>query len=241
MLLGPAKRQVLPVRVSSKVWARLPGLRLVVGVVRDLDNRGPRPSLRSALALRQSVLRNAWTRNAWASNRPHEHPHLACWREIMREIGVKPGKKPASVEALVRRALGTSPVGPINPLVDLLNVISLRYLLPTGGWDLAVLSRQPALRFTDGGERFGALGGDSLESVEAGELAYVVGQRVITRHFVWRQSELGKITEDSRDALVVVEVPGARERNLAEQVRSTLQSHLETHFGVSAWTWILRE
>ena len=33
----------------------------------------------------------------------------------------------------------------------------------------------------------------------AGELVYTVGKRVRTRHWIWRQSELGKIGRESRD------------------------------------------
>lgn len=233
--LGPVSRPFEPVLVSPPVWARLPGLRLVVVRVGGFDNQTPNPRLAAALAVRQAVLRRGWS-----SAPAHDHPHLACWRQMMRSIGVKPGKQPASIEALVRRALGSRRLDSINPLVDLYHVVSLRYLLPAGGWDLEALGARPALRFTDGGERFRALGAETADSVGAGELAYTAGRQVITRHFVWRQSERGKITAATRQALLVAEVPVSREPNLAERVRESFHTLIEQHFGVSPWTWILR-
>ena len=54
----------------------------------------------------------------------------------MKAVGVSRKKSPSSVEALVRRAgKGGEPVS-ISPVVDFYNAISLKYLVPAGGFDI---------------------------------------------------------------------------------------------------------
>ena len=236
MARRPQPGQVPPLAVDPRLGERLPGLGLVVVEVAGLDNHQPTPVIAEALAERQGLLRAQWPYSSAAA-----HPHLAAWRETMRAIGVKPGKKLSSIESLVRRAVSDRPLTSINPLVDLYHLVSLRHLLPAGGWDAESLPGRLTLRFTRGGERFLALGAEREETVAADELAYVAAPaQVVTRHFVWRQSEHGKITADTRHAILVAEVLAGRAPNLASRVRDAFCTLLLEHFGVTARTWILR-
>lgn len=225
-----------PLSVVPAVWSRLPGLRLVLLVANGLDNGTARPMVGEALAERQAILRAAW-----AQAEPHTHPYLARWREILRQLGAEPDRHVVSIEALVRRALGDRPVTSINPLVDLVTVVSLRYLVPVAGWDLDQLGAEPTLGFTTGTERFVSLGTAGWEPVGAGELAYLSKAEVIARHFVGRPSEHGKITASTCRALVVVAIPAGRAPNLGSRIREALVGLMATHFGVAAESWILRE
>ena len=55
------------------------------------------------------------------------------------------------------------------------------------------------VRFSTPGDTFIPFGESEAESMPEGELIYTVGTHVRTRHWIWRQSELGKIGPDSRD------------------------------------------
>ena len=55
------------------------------------------------------------------------------------------------------------------------------------------------MRFSREGDKFIPFGSDEPEMVEEGELVFTSGNYVQTRKWVWRQSELGKITLDSKD------------------------------------------
>ncbi len=63
------------------------------------------------------------------------HPAVAPWREAYRSFGVKPAKFRSSIENLLRSARAGT-IRSINPLVDLYNAVSLRFMLPCGGEDL---------------------------------------------------------------------------------------------------------
>jgi B3/4 domain/alpha/beta hydrolase fold len=76
----------------------------------------------------------------------------------------------------------------INPLVDFYNALSLRHVVPAGGFNLAQLDDYFELRLTRREATFHPLDSASAESVELGEVAYASGNEVLTRHFVWKQS-----------------------------------------------------
>ncbi|HSU83804.1 MAG TPA: phenylalanine--tRNA ligase beta subunit-related protein, partial [Thermoanaerobaculia bacterium] len=118
-------------RVTEEVFSRFPEVVLGVVIAHGIDNSGDGAGL--AGPLRQEEER---VRASLAGAQIAEHPHIAPWREAYRQFGAKPKDYPSSIENLARRVLKGWSVPHVNPLVDLYNTISLRYLLPVGGEDL---------------------------------------------------------------------------------------------------------
>jgi DNA/RNA-binding domain of Phe-tRNA-synthetase-like protein len=87
----------------------------------------------------------------------------------------------------------------INSLVDICNAISIENQVSLGGHDLADIHDDLSVCFTRGNEKFLPFGAEDYEPVEAGELVFTSGEVVQTRKWVWRQSELGKMTLDTTD------------------------------------------
>ncbi|MEE8583506.1 MAG: phenylalanine--tRNA ligase beta subunit-related protein, partial [Acidobacteriota bacterium] len=172
---------------------------------------------------------------------PQSHPHIAAWREAFKQLGLSGKRFPSSIEALTRRVLSGRGLGNINPLVDFYNAISLQHIVPAGGWDVDDLQGDALLYRTRGGEPFHELGTSKLIQAEAGEVAYADDEQLITRHFVWRQSDRGKITPATRRVLLVSEILGPVGAEVAGLVRESLEEGLREHFGVEARTEILDE
>ncbi|RMH19554.1 MAG: hypothetical protein D6696_10285 [Acidobacteria bacterium] len=226
--------------VEPEVWDRLPGMRIVVVEAGALTNFVPLPELEAELASCAAELRRGWRHD-----NPQSHPRLAPWRAAMKAIGA--GKKQAcSVEALVRRALQEKPAPEVSPLVDFYNLVSLRHLVPAGGWDADeidyMLDAELELRFTRDGDRFRPLGAaeDEEVPVPAGELAYVAGDEVLTRHFVWRQSEWAKITPETARVVLVSEILPELGEGAAEEVRDALVAGLKRYFDAEARATIVQ-
>src|SRR5665648_134130 len=87
----------------------------------------------------------------------------------------------------------------INPIVDLGNSLSLKYVLPMGAHDLDALADEIAVRFSVKGDLFTPLGTEDIEILEKGELVYADTKRIRTRRWIWRQSNVGCITENSKN------------------------------------------
>ena len=64
-----------------------------------------------------------------------ELPTLAAWRSVFRSFGVNPTKYRSAAEALLRRLTKQGELPSINALVDLANLVSIRYALPVAVFD----------------------------------------------------------------------------------------------------------
>jgi len=117
----------------------------------------------------------------------------------MEKAGINPNKFLPSTEAMLKRVLKGASLPDINALVDLCNAVSIENQISLGGHDLRDIHEDLAVRFTRGTERFLPFGAEEYEPVDAGELVFTSGDIVQTRKWVWRQSELGKMTLDTRD------------------------------------------
>jgi DNA/RNA-binding domain of Phe-tRNA-synthetase-like protein len=221
--------------VDQRVYDLFPGLTLVVVVARGVDNEKPHPAIRQVLTETCANLRDTWTfPNA------QSHPYVKAWRHAFQVMGASGKEFRSSIEALTRRALAGRGLPNINPVVDFYNSVSLKYLVPAGGWDLDDISGgEITLRVTSGGELFTALGEQQAESVEAGEVAYADKDRVITRHFVWRQAEKGKIKPETENLFLISEILPEVGMSVARDVERALVNGLGEYFGTRAQSAIL--
>lgn len=126
-------------------------------------------------------------------------PVIAGYRQVLEKAGINPNKYVNSMEAMMKRILKGGDLSSINSLVDLCNSISIENQVSLGGHDLADIKADLSVQYTGGGEKFLPFGASEYEIVEPGELVFTSGNVVQTRKWVWRQSELGKMTLDTRE------------------------------------------
>ncbi len=225
----------MSVHVSPVIFERFPGMRVVVVVAHELDNTRAIPELTTRL-------RTVWQQAAEGTQRygnAQSHPYIQPWREHFRAMGVSSKKFPSAIEALLRRVLKGDEPFHINALVDFYHIASLQYIVPVGGFDLAELPGQLELRLTREGDQFQALDEDVPYVVPPGEVAYTSGQIILTRHLMWRQARTALLIPQTKSAVLVAEVPGSVDAEIAEAVRSTLHTGLHHYFGVAAQSCIL--
>lgn len=214
--------------VSREVFERFPGMRIVVVIAEDVDNRASRPTV-------EAMWGDAWAGarlEAQQFGNAQSHPRVQPWRDRFTSMGVSGKKFPSSVEALVRRALKDDVPFQINPLVDFYNSISLRHVVPAGAFDLRQLHGPFELRLTRPGDQFTALDADAPEPIDDGEVAYVDGSTVLTRHFVWRQARVGLVSPDTGSVVLLAEVLGEVGPDVAERVADDFREGLARHFAV---------
>ena len=127
-----------------------------------------------------------------------ELPNVAACREVLQKAGINPNKFTASVEAMLKRIAKGNNLSNINSLVDLCNVVSIENAISLGGHDLKDIRYDLEVRNSKAGDRFLPFGEITWEEVEPGELVFTAGPEVQTRKWIWRQSELGKITPQTQ-------------------------------------------
>ncbi|MQY05370.1 B3/B4 domain-containing protein [Actinomadura macrotermitis] len=145
----------------------------------------------------------AWLAEA-AKNAPVDDPHLDAWRDAYRAFGAKPQRTRPSVDALLRRV---DALPAVNKVVDAYNAVSVAYALPIGGEDLDAYQGPARLVRATGDEPFDttAAGEPAVEHPAAGEVVWRDDAGVTCRRWNWRQCVRTRLTEDTRNALFLLE------------------------------------
>lgn len=161
------------------------------------------------------------TRKNFPYEKPQDHPYIKVWREAFSKVGIPASKFYSSVEALLRRVLKGGPFPRINPLVDLYNALSIKYIVPIGGHALETIEGNIYVTFAEGNEPFLPMYGGEQERAEKGEVIYRDEKEVLTRRWVWRQCDKDKVTERTRYVFLPVDimegVPSSVFENIVEE------------------------
>ncbi|WNF25645.1 phenylalanine--tRNA ligase beta subunit-related protein [Streptomyces sp. C11-1] len=188
--------------VSDEVRTLAPGFTHLAVEARGLVN-GPSDARSSAL-LDAASRRLAERLEGRA---PHEDPRIIAWRETYTAFGAKPSRTRNSAEALARRALADGGLPRINLLVDAYNAISVAHLVPVGGEDTDHIKGGMRLIRATGDEPFPIVAGgeETVEHPEPGEVVWCDDEGVTCRRWNWRQGVRTRLTEDSVNAVFLLE------------------------------------
>lgn len=178
--------------VEKEIFEKLPDACFGVVAAKGIDNRGSRPEIEGWL---EESIRSAAQR--FEGRKVREEAAILPYREAFRALSINPNKYMCSIEALFTRIAKGKGMPHINPVVDLGNAISLKYTLPIGAHDLKDASEGICVRMSRPGDTFLPFGGTEEEAPEEGEAVYAVGSQIRTRRWTWRQSEHGKIEEET--------------------------------------------
>lgn len=202
-------------RYDPALLARFPAIRGGVILARDLRNGPTPPALAVAFAAEQRTVL------ARLGDTPlSEVPSLAAWRRAFSAFGVKPTQYRSAAEALLRRLTKHGDIPSLNLLVDLGNLVSIRYALPVAIFDRRTTSGPVTVRFAHGSERFSDLGTDEIAHPDPGEVIFVDEAGLVSaRRWCWRQSDQSAAREDTTEVLITVE---GHHANAEDDVRAAL-------------------
>ena len=157
-------------------------------------------------------------------------PSIAAWRRAFTRFGAKPTQHRNAAEALLRRLAKQGDVPTINTLVDIGNLVSIRYALPVAVFDRANVAGPTTVRFATGAEIFADLGSTHGVHPEPGVVIFVDGENVVSaRRWCWRQSAQSATSATTVGALFVVEGHHAAARRDVESALADLASLLASH------------
>src|SRR5437764_727275 len=157
---------------------------------------------------------------------------LAAWRSAFREFGVEPTQYRSAAEALLRRLTKKGNIPSINLLVDLCNLVSIRYALPVAVFDSRAVQGTVTVHFADGSERYTTLGQAEVDHPEPGEVVFSDETGlVIARRWCWRQSEQSAAQPDTTSAIITVEAHHANSHNDIEAALNDLLKLLRKYAG----------
>lgn len=133
-------------------------------------------------------------------------PSIAAWRRAFTLFGARPTQHRNAAEALLRRLGKHAEIPSVNALVDIGNLVSIRYAMPVAVFDQATIAGGTTVRFANGGELFTDLGSTDSVRPDPGEVIFVDSDDVVSaRRWCWRQGARSATSSSTVDALIVVE------------------------------------
>lgn len=186
---------------DDAVAERYPTIRAGVIHATGLANGPSSPELLDEYRAAQQAARDRLHTTAIA-----DLPSIAAWRRAFTRFGAKPTQHRNAAEALLRRLAKHGDIPTITTLVDIGNLVSIRYALPVAVFDLANLAGSISVRFATGAELFTDLGSTGSVHPDPGEVIFVDRNNVVSaRRWCWRQSAQSATSATTVEALIVIE------------------------------------
>ncbi|MDR3573858.1 MAG: phenylalanine--tRNA ligase beta subunit-related protein [Anaerolineaceae bacterium] len=180
--------------VDTSVFEINPDIKFGVLIGKNIKNSATMPDDEDRLREAEKRMRENYQ-----ADQVRELLNVSLYRDFMTNAGINPNRFPPSVEAMFKRILKGGALPVINALVDLCNAVSIEQMISLGAHDLNDIQEDLEVRFGKEGDLFLPFGAAEYEAVDKGELVFASGNVVQTRKWIWRQSELGKTTIDSKE------------------------------------------
>jgi DNA/RNA-binding domain of Phe-tRNA-synthetase-like protein len=213
-------------KIEEELQSTFPGLSVVEFCVFDLKIKKIDPRLELfKQEVQQKIRANVGSLEGIKDNRI-----VRAYRDFYWKVGIDPTKTRPAGEALARRIIGGKILPTINTFVDSYNLASAQTFIAIGAFDLNKVHEASLLmRRASKGERFLGIGMEREIELSGAEI--VIEDRVandLIAVYPYRDSDASKVTEDSKDVLLMMcGVPGITEEEL-EKTRSLSSSYVES-------------
>lgn len=217
--------------VDPTFWEVFPDAKIEILIVEGIDNhRVESKETQYHELLNQSAkeARSYLTEENFSQNEVIDQ-----WRQAFSKFKTKKGAR-SSIEALLKRANQNREFFPINPLVDIYNSISLRFGVPCGGEDLEKIKGDLHLGKAQGGENFLPLGAETDAPALPEEIIYYDEEGAICRCFNWREAQRTMLTEETKQAVLVIESINEEQAMRGEKAMEALQEKINEAFDVTS-------
>ena len=219
----------MKVTVDQAFWDLFPTARITVMSLYGIDN-----TVDEAKDPYFKELLDKGTKRAWEfidEENYTQSEFVQEWRQAFSKFKTKKGAR-SSIEALLKRVYQGREFYPINPLVDLYNSVSMAYALPCGGEDMDKLVGGLSLGQAKGGEPFFPLGADEDAPALEGEIIYYDQEGAVCRCLNWREAQRTMLTEETRQAILVMEAVTEEQAERAKEAMDELKGLVKDYFGV---------
>lgn len=187
-------------KIESNVFEKFPGLILGVVFANRVDNEGEDTEVLQLIREKEKEIRANYNTETLS-----QIPRIETWRRAYSSFGAKPRKYKSSVESLYRMILKGVDLRHINKIVDIYNYISIKYMIPAGGDDRAKVDGDIVLKLAEGEEPFVSLNSSEKEAAKQGEVIYMDDKEVLCRRWNWRECDKTKMTEQTKEVVLVIE------------------------------------
>ena len=219
----------MKVTIENEFWRLFPEGQISVLVVKGLDNTVDESKDSYFKSLLDKGAKRA--EEYISDDNFTQNEVIQEWRQAFSKFKTKKGAR-SSIEALLKRVSQGREFNPINPLVDIYNSVSLSYAVPCGGEDLEKIAGHLRLGKAKGGESFFPLGAESDAPALPEEIIYYDDEGAVCRCLNWREAQRTMLTEETKEAVLVIEAINAEQVTRAQSAMQELQDLVKDYFGV---------
>lgn len=219
----------MKVTIENEFWCLFPEGQISVLVVKGLDNTVDESKDSYFKSLLDKGAKRA--EEFISDDNFTQNEVIQEWRQAFSQFKTKKGAR-SSIEALLKRVSQGREFNPINPLVDIYNSVSLSYAVPCGGEDLEKIAGHLRLGKAKGGESFFPLGAEIDAPALPEEIIYYDDEGAVCRCLNWREAQRTMLTEETKDAVLVIEAINGEQAARAQSVMQELQDLVKDYFGV---------
>lgn len=187
-------------KIDPKVFETFPTLVVGLPIIMDFDNSKSASESVNFLRQQEIDLKEKFTPESLIQDN-----RVIAYQRAFRKFGVDPLISLPAHVALSKRVVEGGFLPDINPLVNLYNAFSIKYLTPFGGENLDAVYGDFILKFANGGEKWIPIGGSKSKPAVAGELIWTDDLDVSTKALNWRQCDRTKLTADSKNGYFVMD------------------------------------
>jgi lysyl-tRNA synthetase class 2 len=222
--------------IESDIFERFPGLNIGIVIARQINNQGRNDELMGLIREKEKEILAEYDTETLS-----QYPRIESWRKAYSSFGAKPKKYKSSVESLYRMILNGTNLRHISKIVDIYNHVSIKYMIPVGGDDLAKVGGDIRLKFAFGDEIFIPLNSQEEQSAKPGEVVYVDEREVLCRRWNWRECDKTKMTEATKDVVLVSEGLPPFTKGEIQEIVEDLSSMVKDYCGGETETAILNQ
>ena len=221
-------------KIDDQIFTPYSSLNIGIVVAKAIDNTGERFDVLRMLSEQSNLIKSEYDFETLK-----DEPKIYAWKEAYRAFGAKPKKYTCSVENLYRMVLEGIQLRHINKIVDIYNYISLKHMVPVGGDDIDKTNGDIVLRFATGCEPFTRFNSDEIDHPKEGEVIYVDDEEVLCRRWNWRECDKSKMTEQTKNVMLVVEGLAPVSKEYVQSIVEELGQLVEKFCGGKILTHIL--
>lgn len=220
--------------VNSSFWSLFPDAKIGVLLLKDYKTPAQSPDeLVKLLEESNGIAQKFLTEDTFSENEV-----IRTYRQAYQKFKTKKGAR-SSIEALLKRSTSDRPVTTISSLVDIYNAASLRFGLPCGAEDLDTFVGNLQLTVTEGGDEFYLIGDENNNPTLPGEVCYKDDKGAVCRCFNWRDGERTMITDETKNAFLVMELVNSDRVEDLENALDFISQQAEKFLGVVPEKYLL--
>ncbi|MBY4986314.1 B3/4 domain-containing protein [Streptococcus suis] len=220
--------------VDSSFWSLFPDAKIGVLLLKGYKTPSESPEdLVKLLEESNEIAQKFLTEDTFSENEV-----IRTYRQAYQKFKTKKGAR-SSIEALLKRSTSDRPVTTISPLVDIYNAASLRFGLPCGAEDLDRFVGNLQLTITEGGDEFYLIGDENNNPTLPGEVCYKDDKGAVCRCFNWRDGERTMITDETKNAFLVMELVNFDRVEDLENALDFISQQAEKFLGVVPEKYLL--